>query len=88
MKQLCVLTALLALALAEPTIYFQETFEDGKPVRSPFSRTGIGNSKPRRLRHFSRIPVRWRGMNVVSVSLERVWYVIGLPEVAGQESVY
>ena len=34
MKQLCVLTALLALALAEPTIYFQETFEDGKPVRS------------------------------------------------------
>ena len=30
MKQLCVVTALLALALAEPTIYFKETFEDGE----------------------------------------------------------
>ena len=30
MKQFCVLAALLALALAEPTIYFKETFEDGE----------------------------------------------------------
>ena len=30
MKQFCVLAVFLALALAEPTIYFKETFEDGK----------------------------------------------------------
>ena len=30
MKQLCVLAVLLTLALAEPTVYFKETFEDGE----------------------------------------------------------
>ena len=30
MKQFCVLAVVLALALAEPTVYFKETFEDGQ----------------------------------------------------------
>ena len=30
MNRLCVLAALLALAVAEPTVYFKETFEDGQ----------------------------------------------------------
>ena len=29
MKQICVLAVFLALALAEPAVYFKETFEDG-----------------------------------------------------------
>ena len=30
MKTICVFLAVLALALAEPTIYLREQFEDGK----------------------------------------------------------
>ncbi len=30
MKTICVLLAVLALALAEPAVYFREEFEDGK----------------------------------------------------------
>ena len=30
MKQFCILATLLAVALADPTVYFKETFEDGQ----------------------------------------------------------